>query len=95
VADRAPGAAESITYRGALAAQYENPNETLLRGKCPAAGAQPLKLRFADTHQYRVIVVDPDRIDCGGNDPSRPACVRRSIDVRGNSQGSQQITILD
>jgi len=95
VLDRAADGTISFQDRGALQVQYENPDNTPLRGSCPAAGSQPVELTFADRHAYRVVVVDPEAIGCPGNDPAVPACQRRWVDVAGNSVGSRSVLVVD
>lgn len=60
----------SWTEQGSLPAQYTD------NGSCPS-GASPLVISLPEEHLYEIVAVDPDALNCGGNnDPEITSCRR-------------------
>jgi hypothetical protein len=54
---------------GTITSQWDN-------GSCPAAGSTPLVVNLQAAHQYLIAAVDPESLNCGGeNDPTNINCI--------------------
>jgi hypothetical protein len=61
-------------------------------GPCgPGTGAQPKVISLANQHEYQIVAVDPEDIECDGqNDPTIGSCARWGTSAIGLSNGPVQ-----
>lgn len=78
----------SWSEQGSLPSQWQG-------SSCPA-GASPFIVSLPDEHLYLIIAVDPDALNCGGNnDPQIGSCQRNRVEVFGNPDGSTTLITIN